>query len=132
MKIFDKRTLFVLAVVTPMNVWAAGPGTYLGIGANSPPGGNTTTQISGGTGGATIGATQSAPSPNSRALETANGQFADRQIGLERAREQLSFQGLEQQRAAQELESRARSTARRSAPSAAAVVTEPAGTPIIQ
>ena len=106
MRIFYTRTVLLLGVLAATPVaWSAGPGTYLGMGANPGPGASATSQLSG---SASIGANQPVPSPNSRALEQANGQFADRQLGLERAQDRMSVQGAEQQRASEELELRAR------------------------
>ena len=124
MRIFDKRTLlFVCALAATPVAWSAGPGTYLGMGANPGPGASATTQLSG---GASIGANQPVPSPNSRALEQANGQFADRQLGLERAQDRMSVQGAEQQRASEELEQRARRSGLARAPGPLSTPASPA------
>ena len=103
-----QRTLFLAGalVATPIAL-AAGPGTYLGIGANSPPAANTSALTIGGAGGASVGS-QPTPSANNRALDTANATFTDRQIGIERAQTDLSVQGIERPRDAEQLELRSR------------------------
>jgi len=105
-RILCKTAFLIGALGATSLACAAGPGTYLGLGTNSTPGGNTTTQTLGGAGGASIGSNQATPSPNSRALETANGQFSDRQFGIERAQQSLSISAIEQQRASEALELR--------------------------
>ena len=119
-----QRILFLVGtlVATPLAL-AAGPGTYLGTGANSPPAANTSALTIGGAGGASIG-NQPAPSPNSRALDTANATFTDRQIGIERAQTDLSVQGIERRRDAEQLEVRSRRGGGALTPSAP---TEPSG-----
>jgi hypothetical protein len=106
MKILNRTLLLIGALAASSLAVAAGPGTYLGMGTNSTPGGNTTTQTIGGAGGPSVGSNQATPSPNSRALETANGQFSDRQFGIERAQQSLSLSAIEQQRAGETLELR--------------------------
>jgi hypothetical protein len=113
-----QRTLLLVgALVTTPIALAAGPGTYLGMGANSPPAANTSALAIGGAGGASVG-NQPVPSPNSRALDTANATFTDRQIGIERAQTDLSVQGIERRRDAEQLESRSRRGASALTPSA--------------
>ena len=104
-----QRTLLLVGalVATPVAL-AAGPGTYLGIGANSPPAANTSALTIGGAGGASIGGSQPTPSANNRALDTANTTFTDRQVGIERAQTDLSAQGIERRRDAEQLELRSR------------------------
>ena len=123
MRIFNKRTLLLVGALAATPVaWSAGPGTYLGMGANPGPGASAATQLSGST---SIGANQPVPSPNSRALENANGQFADRQLGLERAQDRMSVQGAEQQRASEELEQRARRSSLARAPGTSSTPASP-------
>ncbi len=87
---------------------AAGPGTYLGMGASSPPAGNTSALTMPGAGGGGLPSNQASPSLNNRALDTANNTFADRQFGIERAQTELAMEGIERRRAAEQLELRSR------------------------
>ena len=103
------KTLIVVgALLAAPIALAAGPGTYLGIGANSPPAANTSALTIPGAGGGSIPANQPTPSLNNRALDTANNTFADRQFGIERAQTDLSAQGIERRRDADQLELRSR------------------------
>ena len=104
-----QKTLLVVGMVAASSVAiAAGPGTYLGMGANSPPAGNTSALTMPGAGGGSLPSNQASPSLNNRALDTANTTFADRQFGIERAQTQLTMEGIERRRAAEQLELRSR------------------------
>ena len=124
------RTLFISgALLASSAVLAAGPGTYLGMGANSPPAGNTSALAIPGAGPGSIPPNQQAPSQNNRALDTANNTFADRQFSIERAQTELTMEGIERRRQADQLESRSRRGGGALAPSAGlAAPTSPGGT----
>ena len=111
MRFFNQRTQMAVLLGTMMFgsvAHAAGPGTYLGMGANSPPAANTSALTMPGAGGGSLPSNQASPSLNSRALDTANTTFADRQFGIERAQTELTMEGIERRRAAEQLELRSR------------------------
>jgi hypothetical protein len=115
--------MFLAALATAQVAFAAGPsgggaaanaraGGAVGAGAALPGAGANT----GGT--ANIGAGAAAgkpdvPSPNTKALENANGQFTEeRQFGQDRAAERRSEQGTENEKATDALEDKASANAR--------------------
>ena len=116
-----QRTSFVVGMLAASSVAiAAGPGTYLGMGANSPPAANTSALTMPGAGGGSLPSNQPSPSLNNRALDTANTTFADRQFGIERAQTELTMEGIERRRAAEQLELRSRGVGGTMTPSVAA------------
>lgn len=110
MRFLRTRTVLLLSVVAfaSAGAYSAGPGTYLGMGANSPPAANTSALTIPAAGGGGLPANQATPSLNRRALDTANTTFADRQFGIERAQTELTMEGIQQRRSAEQLESRSR------------------------
>ncbi len=125
MKTLHVRNLLLVAAFAAANIAiAAGPSGQAGAAAGAK--GGATVTLPGAAGGATVGGAASAgagalapsnpvdaPSPNTKALENANGQFTeDRKLGQDRAAERRSEQGAENEKATEALEDKASASAK--------------------
>jgi hypothetical protein len=125
MKTLHVRNLLLLAAfAAAQTAFAAGPAGQAGAAAGARGGAAVT--LPGAAGGANAGGAASVgagagtanmpadvPSPNTKALENANGQFTeDRKFGQDRAAERRSDQGEENQKATEALEDKASANAK--------------------
>jgi hypothetical protein len=124
MKTLHVRNLVLLAAFAAANVAvAAGPAGQAGAAAGAKGGAAVT--LPGAAGGATVGGAANVgagasankptdiPSPNTKAEESANGQFTeDRKFGQDRAAERRSEQGAENEKATEALEDKASANAK--------------------
>jgi hypothetical protein len=123
MKTLHVRNLLLLAAfAAAQTALAAGPGGQAGAAAGARGGAAVT--LPGAAGGASAGGAAGVgagtanmpadvPSPNTKALENANGQFTeDRKFGQDRAAERRSDQGEENQKATEALEDKASANAK--------------------